>query len=158
MPSFSPKDYSVVGKPSIDAAFINKVLEYYKSPASGKGQILYDEGLKYGIDPAYALAFFMQESMFGTKGVATVTHSLGNIRTTAGYQDYKGYRAYKSWEDGFKDWYQLIANVYVNQRGLYTIDQIIPVYAPSTDNNDEAAYIRGVKLAVERWRQGIVEV
>lgn len=158
IPSLSSQDYNVVGKPSVDAAFINKVLQHYKSPASGKGQALYDAGLTYGIDPAYALAFFMQESMFGTRGVATVTHSLGNIRTTAGYRDYQGYRAYKNWEDGFKDWYQLIANVYVNQRGLYTVDQIIPVYAPGTDHNDEATYIRGVKLAVDRWHQGVVEV
>ncbi len=81
VPTLPPlKVYSVVGKPTINAQFINNVLEYYNSPASGKGQALYDDGVKSGINPAYALAFFLEESDFGTKGVATATHALGNIR------------------------------------------------------------------------------
>ncbi|HEU5230554.1 MAG TPA: glucosaminidase domain-containing protein [Ktedonobacteraceae bacterium] len=153
----SSQNYTVVGKPSISADFINRVLEHYHSPASGKGQSLYDDGLQYGIDPAYALAFFMHESTFGTRGVATVTRSLGNIRATPGHPQYQGYRLYHSWEEGFEDWYRLIANQYVNQWGLATIDQIIPVYAPSSDNNDEALYIHTIKLAVNRWRSGAIE-
>src|SRR5579884_2650214 len=46
-------DYSVVGPPTVDAQFINRVLEHYHSPASGKGQALYDDGVKYNIDPAF---------------------------------------------------------------------------------------------------------
>ena len=42
----------------------------------------YNLGIKYGINPAYALAFFVHESGCGTKGVARFTKSLGNIRTT----------------------------------------------------------------------------
>src|SRR5581483_3178879 len=45
--------YNVAGKPTMDAQFINSVLDYYNSPASGKGQVLYDDGVKYGVDPAY---------------------------------------------------------------------------------------------------------
>lgn len=154
----APGSYAVLGKPSIDVAMINQVLAYYQSPAKGKGKILYEYGLKYHIDPAYALAFFMHESTFGTEGVAKVTRSLGNIRATPGYPEYKGYRKYNSWEEGFEDWYRLIANVYVDQWKLYTIDQIIPVYAPSSDNNNEDAYIRAVKLAITKWHRGIVEI
>jgi hypothetical protein len=69
--------YEVVGVPTIDADFINQVLDAYDSPARGKGQALYDLGEQYGIDPVYALAFFMHESRFGTTGVAQVTLSLG---------------------------------------------------------------------------------
>ncbi len=36
--------YSVLGKPSISAAFINQVLASYNSPAAGKGQALYNLG------------------------------------------------------------------------------------------------------------------
>jgi len=150
--------YSVLGKPSISADFINQVLDNYHSPARGKGQVLYDYGVKYGIDPVYALAFFMHESAFGTTGVAAVTHSLGNIRTTAGYRDYHGYRYYKTWEEGFEDWYKLIADQYVTQWKLTTVDQIVPVYAPDSDNNDVPAYIQAVKTAVDTWRSGIVQV
>ncbi len=151
-------NYQVTGTPSVDADFINQVLDTYNSPAHGKGQTLYTLGVKYGIDPVYALAFFLQESRFGTTGVARVTLSLGNIRTTAGYDDYEGYRKYSSWEDGFDDWYKLIKVQYVDDWALLTVNQIIPVYAPSTDNNDVVAYIRGIKSAVDSWRNGQVEV
>src|SRR5947209_7914307 len=74
----NPGPYSVVGKPSLSVDFMNKVLAYYHSPAAGKAQALYDDGIKYGLDSAYALAFFMHESSFGTTGVARVTLSLSN--------------------------------------------------------------------------------
>ncbi len=150
--------YEVTGVPTVDADFINQVLDFYNSPARGKGQTLYDLGTQYDIDPVYALAFFMQESRFGTTGVAQVTLSLGNIRATPGYDSYDGYRKYKTWEDGFKDWYQLIKMQYVQQWKLSTVDQIIPVYAPSSDNNDVSAYIQGVKEAVNTWRSGQIQV
>lgn len=159
VPTLPPlKVYSVVGRPTINAQFINSVLAYYNSPASGKGQVLYDDGVKNGINPAYALAFFLEESNFGTKGVATVTHALGNIRATSGEAQYKGYRSYKTWEAGFEDWYKLIAEKYVGEWHLSTVEQIIPVYAPSYDHNDEAQYILTIKIAIERWRNGYVDV
>src|SRR6266567_3102749 len=143
--------YNVIGQPSLSADFINQVLDHYHSPAAGKGQALYNSGAKFGLDPAYALAFFMHESSFGKTGVARVTRSLGNIRVSEGYQQYDGYRKYRTWEDGFEDWYKLISDQYVRQWNLTTVDQIIPVYAPSSDNNDVAAYIQAVKTAVDTW-------
>lgn len=41
---------------------------------------------------------------------------------------------------------------------LSTIDQIIPVYAPGSDNNDVQAYIQAIKDAVTAWRRGQVQV
>lgn len=159
VPTLPPlKVYSVVGKPTIDAQFINSILSYYNSPAMGKGQTLYNYGVKYGINPAYAMAFFLEESNFGTKGVATVTHALGNIRATEGEPQYNGYRQYKTWEEGFDDWYKLIAEKYVGAWHLSTIEQIVPIYAPANDNNDEAQYILTLKIAIERWRNGYVNV
>lgn len=150
--------YNVSGAPTINAAFIDKVLEYYDSPAKGKGQVLYDDGIKYNVDPAYALAFFMQESRMGTQGVAATTHSLGNIRASTGYANYHGYRQYGSWEEGFDDWYKLISQQYIQDWGLHTIDQIIPVYAPNADNNNEQQYISAIKYMVDRWRSGHIGI
>ena len=150
--------YSLIGTPSITAAFINQVLKSYDSPAQGKGEVLYEKGVQHGIDPVYALAFFMQESRLGTRGVAAVTHSLGNIRATTGSPQYEGYRAYATWEDGFEGWYQLIAEQYVDQWGLTTVDQVIPVYAPAADNNNEKQYIDTVKYLIRTWRNGQIEV
>jgi hypothetical protein len=151
--SSTARGWNVVGRPTVSANFINRVLAAYHSPAATTGQALYADGVMYGIDPAFALAFFLHESNFGTAGIAQVTHSLGNIRCTPGYPScYQGFRQYSTWQDGYLDWYKLIRNVYVTQWGLTTVDQIIPVYAPSSDNNNVQAYIAAVEHAVTTWR------
>ena len=150
--------YSVIGKPTITVNFINEVLASYNSPATGKGQALYDLGVKYGIDPAFALAFFMHESTFGTAGMATVTLSLGNLRCIPSVPCNNGYAQFSSWEQGFEAWYKLIRNLYVAQWGLVTIDQIIPTYAPSSDHNNVSGYIAALKHSIDTWHAGIIQV
>ena len=178
VPSQSSSTYSVVGKPSITVNFINRVLNAAGSPAAGKGQRLYDLGVKYGIDPAFALAFFMNESTFGTQGMATSTLALGNERclsdrlcvNTRGLPCQVGqscYAQFTSWEDGFDHWYRLIHDEYITGHinriigktvcPCTTVPQIIPVYAPGSDNNDEAHYIWVVEHAVASWREGKVQ-
>ena len=161
--------YSVLGKPTLNAAFINQVLTSYNSPAAGQGQALYDLGVKYQIDPAFALAFFMHESDFGTQGEAKTTRSLGNLRcidgaacvNTDGQTCQPGdscYASFSSWQAGFEAWYRLIRNLYVAQWGLDTVDSIIPVYAPPADNNNDDAYIAGLKHELDTWHSGQVFV
>ncbi len=142
-------DYTVVAPPSISAARIDQVLASYGSPASGSGALFYDLGVKYGIDPAYALAFYINESAAGTKGVARFTHGIGNIRTTPGYADYEGYRSYPDFATGIEDWYKLIKELYVDGWGLTTPDAIIARYAPWGDNNNPEAYAHTVEQLVE---------
>lgn len=146
--------YGVLGKPTITADFINRVLAAYHSPAQGKGQALYDMGVKYNIDPAFALAFFQHESTFGTRGEATASLSLGNLRCIPNYRCQDNYAWFNTWEDGFKAWYELIRNLYIAQWGLVTVDQIIPKYAPAADHNDEAAYIASLKHSLDTWHIG----
>lgn len=162
--------YAVVGAPSVSASLINQVLAAYASPARGQGQALYDLGQQYGIDPVYALAFFGHESRFGTTGEARVTLSLGNERCIQDRpcidQARGGYAQMRSWQDGFEHWYQLIRFGYVQGRvtiplvghACLTIDQIIPVYAPNTDNNNVAMYIASIEHEVDAWRAGRVTV
>jgi hypothetical protein len=153
-----PGPYSVLGQPTITVDFINQVLAAYHSPAAGKGQTLYDLGVKYGIDPAFALAFFMHESSFGTAGEARFSLSLGNLRCIPNYKCQDGYAWFNTWEDGFEAWYKLIRNLYVAIWGLTTVDQIIPRYAPPSDNNDDAAYIAALKRAIDTWHVGHIWV
>jgi hypothetical protein len=152
--------YSVLGKPTISASFINQVLASYNSPAAGDGQAMYDLGVKYGIDPVIALAFFMHESLFGTTGEARATLSLGNSRCIPTRpcidQDRGGYAKMYSWVDGFDQFYKLIRNLYVAQWGLVTVDQIIPTYAPNSDGNNEKEYIASLKFEIDTWRAGIL--
>jgi hypothetical protein len=149
--------------------FINQVLTAYHSPAAGKGQALYDGGVQYGIDPAFALAFFMHESSFGTAGMARTTLALGNERcltdrpcvNTSGTTCQDGqscYAQFYSWEDGFDHWYQLIAGPIYKGSGLTTVGTIIPRYAPTADNNDEQAYIASVEHEIDTWHAGILIV
>jgi hypothetical protein len=146
--------YSVLGSPTVSAAFMNQVLAANHSPAAGKGQALFDYGVQYGVDPVYALAFFMHESSFGTTGIAQYTRSLGNLRCIPIYSCYNGFSSFPTWEAGFEAWYQLIRNVYVDTWHLVTIEQIIPTYAPSSDNNNVGAYINAVESAIDGWRSG----
>ncbi|GER88887.1 hypothetical protein KDW_30490 [Dictyobacter vulcani] len=142
-------------RPTLSAAYINTVLEQAHSPARGLGETLYQLSAEYQIDDAFALAFFHHESDYGKNGVARETHSLGNIRCTDGYDcDHTGgYRKYATWILGAEDWYDLIKKEYIDRRGLSTLSTIVPVYAPSEDNNDVRAYITNVQQDVLTYRR-----
>ncbi len=150
--------YSVIGQPTISAAFINRVLNAYNSPAAGTGQALYDLGVKYGIDPAFALAFFLHESTLGKYGMATVTLSLGNLRCIPNYPCVNGYAGFSSWQQGYEEWYKLIRNLYVAVWGKTTVAEIIPTYAPSSDNNNVEGYIAAVEHSIDTWHAGQITV
>jgi hypothetical protein len=157
-------EHSLLSQPTITAAAIDTILSQYHSPAAGTGQAWITLGQRYGIDPAYALAFFIHESSAGTspgwaglKANGTSTHNIGNI-ICAGYATcYGRFRDYASWEEGIDDWYKLISDEYVGGRGAHTVEQIIPVYAPSSDNNDVPAYIQAVVSMVDNWRRGVLQ-
>ena len=155
-PSVAPGAHAVEGRPSLTTDRIDQILQSYHSPAAGKGQAFYDLGVKYGIDPAYALAFFIHESSAGTQGVAVTTKSIGNIRYTSdsGFEDYQNFRKYPSWEASIEDWYKLIGGLYVKGWNLRTVETIIPKYAPTADHNSPPAYINHVNSLVEGWRSG----
>ena len=154
-------EHSILGEPSITVDQIEAVLTQYNSPARGSGKSWFELGKRYGIDPAYPLAFFIQESTAGTnagwaglKSGGDTTHNVGNI-ICAGYATcYKGNRDYPSWEAGIDDWYRLIAREYVEGRGLASVEQILPVYCPVSDGCHSYDYITIVNSMVERWHQG----
>lgn len=151
---------SVLGAPTITAQRIDEILRVHGSPATGTGQYWIDAGVEYGIDPVYALAFFMHESSLGTnpawsgiKPDGSTTHNIGNI-TCADYPTcYGRFRDYPDWQTGIHDWFRLISVEYVNGWGVATVEGIIPHYAPANDQNDEPLYIDNVKQFVAQWRQ-----
>jgi hypothetical protein len=156
-----PGQNSVVGPPSIDANAIEAILASYGSPAAGTGATWVALGREFGIDPAYAVAFFIHESSAGTaagwagnKPDGTTTHNVGNI-ICAGYPTCFGrFRDYPNWETGIRDWYKLIKVEYIEGRGAHTVEQIIPIYAPSFENN-VPAYVNVVNGLVADWRRGV---
>jgi hypothetical protein len=157
--AINPGEHSVVGAPSISAAAIDDILAKYGSPAAGTGQTWITLGKRYGIDPAYAVAFFIHESSAGTnpgwagfKSDGSTTHNVGNI-ICAGYATcYGRFRDYANWDEGIGDWYKLISHEYVDGRGAASVEQIIPIYAPSFEN-DVDNYVQTVVALVDEWRQ-----
>ena len=149
---------SVVGAPTV-TDFIDTVLAAYGSPTSGKGQALYDLGVKYGIDPVFALAMFQHESSFGKTGEARSSLSLGNVRCVPDEMACRdGFAWFATWEDGFEAFYRLIWFGYVKGQvtghPCTTVEQIIPIYAPSSDGNTPGAYIQAIEHAMTMWRSG----
>ncbi len=150
---------AVMGAPTITPAQIEQVLQEWNSPAVGHGQELYDLGVRYNINPAIALAFFIHESGAGSnrawagwKPDGTTTHNIGNIICTPGWRCHGRFRDYNTWGEGMEDWYKLIRDLYVGEWRRETVEDIIPKYAPASDNNDEQAYINSVKRMVEGWQ------
>lgn len=143
---------SIVGGPSLSASKIDQILTNAGSPAAGTGSTFVYDSAQYNIDDSVALAFFKHESSFGLKGAAVDTHSIGNINCTPGYTCIGRFRAYSSWDAGIDDWYKLMSSSAYVGGGLVTVSQIIPKYAPNSDNNNESAYIQAVQSDVQTWR------
>ncbi len=151
-------DYTLKGAPSLSAQQIDAILAAYGSPAAGTGAVWHDLGVKYGIDPAFAVAFFIHESSAGTnadwagiKADGGTTHNVGNIICAGSATCYGRFRDYGSWGEGIDDWYRLIDTEYIQGRGTLTVQDIIPIYAPSFEN-DVQAYINSVTDMVDGWR------
>lgn len=154
----SAGDYALKRPPSITPQQIDRILESYNSPAVGTGQDWYNLGLQYGIDPAFAVAFFIHESSAGSnpnwagiKPGGGTTHNVGNI-ICAGYATcYGRFRDYPSWAEGIEDWYRLIDVEYIQGRGHQTVADVIPVYAPAFEN-DVQGYVNAVHRLIDQWR------
>ncbi len=127
------------------------MLSAARSPAAGTGQTFYEEGVRSGIDPAWPLSFFHHESDYGITGEAGVSLSIGNMRCLGtGYEDLHpicrdNFAWFPSWQDGIVAWYRMMLGGYarggITGSPCSTVEQIIPIYAPSSDGNDVQAYI-----------------
>jgi hypothetical protein len=160
--SVSPSQYSVLRSPTVSADQINAMLTRYHSPLVGQGQLLVDLGIKYHVDPAYAVATFGNESTFGTEGVAVNSFSLGNLRCPipdwTGGQCKGGYEHFQSWQKGVEVFYELISGSHYSGAGNNTPEMIIPKYAPSSDNNSPSSYIANVKHIEDVLRAGKTQI
>ena len=149
--------YNPIGPPSISLATFAHFLQVNNSPAFPEAASMYQNCLKLSCDPAVALAFFNHESSMGRAGAAVGHKSFGNIRCTPGWPcDYSGggggFKIYNNWTEGLIDWAILLKDVYAARFQLYTLEQIIPVYAPAEDHNQPIVYINTVKSLVDQYR------
>jgi len=166
---------SVEYKGCISANKIDQILDDEGSPAKETGATFVELGNYYNIDPIFALAFFNQESKFGTLGVAKSTKSIGNIKynefcpgvevkvgssgfckygasddwiSKSSYTDWQlEGTTYTAWELSIEHWYQLISKGYVN-KGLDTLEKIAPRYCPSDVDANCKGYITNIRKFV----------
>lgn len=157
--------YSFVAAPRISKTAFVRLLQNGNgggpSPAAPHGEEIYDIIVSYGIDPAVALAFFAHESQMGTTGVTRSQdlRNWGGQRAAYNKERHAGqvlvngkpFVRFDSWQDGVRDWCELILNRYV-KRGLDTVAKAVPVYAPSSDNNVPEAYINTIHRIVAAWQ------
>lgn len=149
--SVAPGEHSVQGPPTITEGKIATILCNAGSPACKFARDLYQDGVDANINPVYALAFFHHESTFGTRGAAIGTRSLGNLVCYSGASCSGRFASFGSWQDGFAAWYHLLnSKIYIGS-GHATVESIIPIYAPASDGNNEAEYIRNVVDDVATW-------
>lgn len=152
-------DLTFLSPPRISEPVFSAVLAGRASPAATAAQSLYAIPILYDVDPAIPLGFFHKESSYGTAGIAKETLNLGNLRKGQGrhtghrsYGSRGTFATYATWEDGLHDWCSLITRYYI-PRGLDTVRKALPVYAPSSDNNNPNAYANTVITLVRRWQQ-----
>ena len=145
-------DMAMEHPPSLDAAQADAILAAYHSPLQGHGKELVAFSRRYRIDNAIALAFFVMESRAGTQGEAVLTRSFGNLRPMPGQPELDGYRHYRTWIEGAGEWFSLIRTLYLDRMKLRTVDEVIPTYAPASDNNDPRTMIAGIHQLVTCWR------
>ncbi|HET7713855.1 MAG TPA: hypothetical protein VFK94_06470 [Patescibacteria group bacterium] len=142
---------NIYGEPSCT---YNAFVEHLRhSPAFSEAHTIWAALFERRVDPAVALGFFHHESNCGNAGRAVQTKSWGNIRWRAVYsnlnypvRDIDGFAAYPSYTLGaihFAD--HLLGRDFTNSyTGLTTVEQVVPIWAPSADGNSPPDYINAV--------------
>lgn len=157
-------DQRVIGvTPDISESTFIAALQAAQSPALSAARGVYQYCVKRGVSPAFLLALFKHESGMGKAGTAKITHSWGNTRmpthggvtpvrmTTAGEARSGSFPVFRNWIDGGVATVARLVD-YAPYAGKTTVGQIIPTWAPDSDGNNSAAYVRGVLAQMAAWQ------
>lgn len=162
----------VFGPPTISPARFAQVLRDAQSPvlAERPAQDYFAAIQAYGLDPAFLLAVFAHESRYGTDPRAVVnrygTKNWGNTRSLVAQvpgsvvlTDRGSFVKFQTWLDGLKDaCARLVAPglPYVKAQAR-TVETVLPIWAPPTDQNNTAAYVGAVLGLMAQWRDAKTE-
>ena len=143
----------VTGPPSISAGKVAAIVR--GTPLAPLATTIYQTGQQRQIDPAFALAVWTVESNLDRAGAAVRNNNPGNLTcAAAAHPPATGcsgrWAVYPTLAAAVTDWYRYIAVRYI-QRGLTTVEAIIRVYAPPSENNT-SNYIATVKRLMAQWR------
>ncbi|MDP9352509.1 MAG: hypothetical protein M3P51_13360 [Chloroflexota bacterium] len=152
-------DHLIFAPPSINYPGFKDVLRRYESPLAvhDAAPRLYGACIAAGLDPAVALAFAIKEHSLRWLGVAEKTLGWGNVVCTERWTNQGGrcigrFAAYDTYEQGLVEWLGVMQRVY-RDRGLLSISQAVPIYAPTSDGNDPDAYVEQVNGWIEAWER-----
>ncbi|MBX7101496.1 MAG: peptidoglycan-binding protein [Myxococcaceae bacterium] len=128
------------------------------TPLAGKGAFMLQMAQKYRVPVELALAMFWHEAEFMTTGIAPLNNNPGNLRFVGQPGAVSGVSGFAQWptvEGGIEAFFKLM-------NGLYRpfVDQkdwagLVHLYAPSSDGNDEAAYVDSIETSMARYRKAI---
>jgi hypothetical protein len=151
VPTKPPSD-SIFQHPTITVVEVERVLESVNSPILPYAGDVYAYGIQYGIDPVFALAFWMKESREASDGsVAAVDHNPGYTEGLGSDNRCGRWACWATWPEGIAGWYHYMRVFFIDGLGITTVESILPIYAPSTENNT-TGYIAFVLQKVADWR------
>lgn len=126
---------SVVGEPSLTAAYVDTIFQRVGSPMVSTGKAVEAAAQKQHIDNAFALAVWWVETNDGAAGVGLADNNPGSVRGSVGYPSaYDGYTVYPSFTDAVNYWFSMMKKVYIN-RGLTTVSTIAGPYVGTSTSN-----------------------
>lgn len=143
------------------AAILNTGYQSKQSPAHAEAAAMFNAFTAAGVDPVVPLAVFWKESKLGTMGRSAEWHNLGNVRTPSdptipaiivATEDKGSFVRYQSWTDAAKDWAHRMQTKYRDQRGITTLQAMVPVYSPATDGNIVREFIEQLTERVAFYR------
>jgi hypothetical protein len=138
--------------PSISPATVERIVA--GTPLAPYAATIYQVGQQRQIDPAFALAIWTFESSLDTAGASVGNNNPGNLICAAAQPPVTGcagrWAVYPDLAAAVTDWYRYIDVRYV-QRGLTTVETILPVYAPEFEN-DTQGYIARVNRLIQQWQ------
>ncbi|HLW01716.1 MAG TPA: hypothetical protein VKT82_23870 [Ktedonobacterales bacterium] len=147
-----PAADSIFQHPTISVVEVSRVLQSVNSPILPYAGDVYAYGIQYGIDPVFALAFWMKESREASDGsVAAVDHNPGYTEGLGTDTRVGRWAYWATWPEGIAGWYRYMRVFFIDGLGLTTVESILPIYAPSTENNT-SGYIAFVLQKVADWR------
>lgn len=118
-------------------------------PAALAGREAYDAA---GDHSALCLAMLGQESSYATDFAADPPSNLNplNLRPRGG----AGFMAFPSYAACIREWHDRLLDPTYRYAATVTLADLIHVYAPADDQNDEAAYVDGILTRFARWGVG----
>jgi hypothetical protein len=163
----------VYGPPTITVSYFGARLTEVSSPVLKERPAAeyYNYFVGEGIDPAFGLAIFFNESSAGTNPAAIVvkyaTKNWSNCRslrmpglpgkiisTPRG-----NFVQYQSWLNGVKDLCYRLKDPKYAYAGKRTVEEIVPIMAPPGDfDNDPLAYVRKVIAMMTAWKKASAPV